>query len=160
MGVCFVIKGKLMDHYKYACIHTILWHVNFVWSLEKQLLSYLKCIEALPANFQHYKNLTMICLCECMHMCVPDCVYVCVRCIHTIYIYTYLIWISSEHTNVSSTTQFKSGSPEEQLEKCSVNLFAELKSAYIVLLSLWCKDSVWIIVLNHWRLRWPQKLGG
>lgn len=71
------------------------------------------------------------------HVCV--CVYVVY--IHNLYIHTLkkrYICIS-EHTSVSSTRQFKPGSPEEQLEKCSADLFAELKSAFIVLLSLWRK---------------------
>lgn len=44
--------------------------------------------------------------------------------------------------------QFKSSSPEEQLEKSSVNLFSELKSAYIVMLTLWYNDSIWNFLLH------------
>lgn len=38
--------------------------------------------------------------------------------------------------------QFKSDSPDEQLEKFLVKLFSKLKSACIALLVLWYNDSV------------------
>lgn len=78
--------------YMHICMHIDIQHVNFVWILENQLLSYLTCTEALPANFQHYKKLlfTMICLCGCVHTCGHTLVCVCMWCIYTIYIYTHL----------------------------------------------------------------------
>lgn len=138
--------------YVHTFIHMDIWHVKFVWSSENQLLSYLKCTEALPANFQHYKTLlfTMICLCGCAHMCMH--IHTCVVYTHNLYIHTFI------YISVSSTTQFKSASPEEQLEKGSASLFAELKSTYIALLSRWCEDSVWISLLCFWRPRWLQKV--
>lgn len=75
----------------------------------------------------------------CVHM--RACVYVVY--IHNLYIHTFKndTYVLSEHISLSSATQFEPGSPEEQLEHCSANLFTELKSALIVLLSLWRKDS-------------------
>lgn len=81
-----------------------------------------------------------VCVGACACACVPACM--CVMHTHNLYTHTHIYIILSEPVNVSSTTQCKSGSPDEQLEKCFANLLTELNSAYIVLLSLRCKGSV------------------
>lgn len=153
MGVCFVIKGKFMDlsestyihAYTHTLMHIDIWHVNFVWILENQILSYLTCTEALPANFQHYKKplFTMICVCTCGHVCM--------WCIYTIYIYTHLKKMHMYCLNISAC--LAQHNLNLVLQRNNWNTAqpirsTELKSAFIVLLSLWCKDSGFLYYIS------------